>query len=70
MTDEDRQVRMYDGYEVSFGEIIGGRSDGMESCCILLRHRKAKKRLSIAMPIEMAVDLAKDILEMFEEEEP
>ncbi len=70
--DENRetiQTRMFDGYSVGTGEITGGPADGMESVGITFRNHTVRKRLSVSMPMEMAIQLAKDILHLSEDED-
>jgi hypothetical protein len=64
---KERQAKFYDAYEVGLGTVQGGRHDGMESCCITFRNRNGRTRTSVGMPKQMAIDLARDILEMDED---
>jgi hypothetical protein len=61
--------RFVDDYSVGFGEVAGGPVDGLRACGIIFRNIDAKKKVKFAMPKEMAIQLAKDILELTEEED-
>jgi hypothetical protein len=70
MASNSKPVRWYDDYTVFIGEVKGGAIDGMPSISIKLKNRASRKKAVIAIPEEVAIQLAHDILELTDEYEP